>query len=261
LSAGESLCGPESALVGHAAVCGGFNWSPVLDYRFQANPSIVSASRPCTFYPSAQPLTGLRLLWWCNTSVIDACFGSNLQIVERYRHWGRERKRRFLMGYFDGLASASFKSDAHGNTIFFPYGRWGKGRFIADIDSAEQLKKFISRFYMVAFGMTLVVGVTAGYIWTFIATPFVMLWYFQGIKKFLKDAPFSDEKMSSRESMRNMASGMNKYLIWFFFLSSLLFTAAAIFLSVETGDLSLGLAGGGFSAVCALVFAFMLRSK
>jgi hypothetical protein len=43
-----------------------------LDYRFQANPSIVSASRPCTFYPSAQPLTGLRLFWWRNTSVIDA---------------------------------------------------------------------------------------------------------------------------------------------------------------------------------------------
>ena len=72
LSAGKSLCGPESALVGHAAVCGGFNLSPVLDYRFQANPSIVSASRPCTFYPSAQPLTGLRLFWWRNTSVIDA---------------------------------------------------------------------------------------------------------------------------------------------------------------------------------------------
>ena len=165
------------------------------------------------------------------------------------------------MGYFDGLANASFKLDADGNTVFFPYGASGKGRLIADADSAERLKRFIGRFYMVVLGMTLIIGVTVGYIWTFIAMPFVMLWYFQGIKKFLKDAPFSDEKMSSRESMRNVASGMNKYLIWFFFLSSLLFTAAAIFVSVETGNLFLGLAGGGFFAVGTLVSAFMLRSK
>ena len=164
------------------------------------------------------------------------------------------------MGYFDGLTNASFKSDADGNIVFFPYGAWGKGRLIADADSAEQLKKFIGRFYMVALGMTLVIGVTVGYVWAFIAMPFVMLWYFRGIKKFLKDAPFSDAKLSNRESMQNAASGMNKYLIWFLLLASLLFVAASVFLVTETGDLFLGL-GGVFFAVCGFVFVFMLRSK
>ena len=164
------------------------------------------------------------------------------------------------MGYFDGLTNASFKPDTDGNTVFFPYGVWGKGRLITDADIAEQLRKFISRFYMVAFSMMLVIGVTVGYIWAFIAMPFVMLWYFQGIKKFLKDAPFSDVKLSNRESMQNVASGMNKYLIWFLFLVSLLFVAASVFLVMETGDLFLGL-GGVFFAVCGFVFVFMLRSK
>ena len=164
------------------------------------------------------------------------------------------------MGYFDGLTNASFKSDADGNTIFFPYGVFGKGRLIGDADRADQLKKFIVRFYMVSLGMSLVMGATVGYIWTIFAFPFAMLWYFQGIKKFLKDAPFSDAKLSNRESMQNAASGMNKYLIWFLLLASLLFVAASVFLVTETGDLFLGL-GGVFFAVCGFVFVFMLRSK
>ena len=164
------------------------------------------------------------------------------------------------MGYFDGLTNASFKSDADGNTIFFPYGALGKGRLIADPDIAEQLRKFIGRFYMVGFGMTPVIGVTVGYIWAFIAMPFVMMWYYQGIKKILKDAPFSDVKLSNRESMQNVASGMNKYLLWFLLLTSLFFVAASLFLVIETGDLFLAL-GGVLFAVCGFVFVFMLRSK
>ena len=113
---------------------------------------------------------------------------------------------------------------------------------------------------MVSFSMMLVIGVTVGYAWAFIAMLFVMLWYFQGIKKTLKHAPFSDVKLSNRESMQNVASGMNKYLIWFLLLVSLLFVAASVFLVMETSDLFLGL-GGVFFAVCGFVFVFMLRSK
>ncbi len=164
------------------------------------------------------------------------------------------------MGYFDGLTNASFKPDADGNTVFFPYGAMGKGRLIADPDIAEQLKRFIGRFYMVAFGLALVITATIGYVWTFIGMLFVTLWYLQGIKKFLKDAPFSDVKLSNRESMQNVASGMNKYLLWFLLLTSLLFVAASLFLVIETGDLFLAL-GGVFFALCGFVFVFMLRSK
>ena len=164
------------------------------------------------------------------------------------------------MGYFDALTKASFKPDADGNTVFFPYGAWGKGRLIADADSAEQLKKFVGRFIVIALAVPFIVGQTVGYIWSFIAFPFFMLWYHQGIKKFLKDAPYSDAKLSTHESMQNVASGMNKYLIWFLLLASLLFVAASLFAFIETGDLSLGL-GGVLFGVCGFVFVFMLRSK
>ena len=164
------------------------------------------------------------------------------------------------MGYFDALTNASFKPDTDGNTLFFPYGAWGKGRLIADSDSAEQLKKFISRFYIIAVGCGIILVLTVGYIWSFIAFPFLMLWYHQGIKKFLKDAPYSDAKLTTRESMQNVASGMNKYLLWFFLLGSLLFAAMSVFLVIETGDLFLGL-GGIFFGLCGFVFVVMLRSK
>ena len=76
------------------------------------------------------------------------------------------------MGYFDALTKASFKPDADGNTVFFPYGAWGKGRLIADADSAEQLKKFVGRFIVIALAVPFIVGQTVGYIWSFIAFPF-----------------------------------------------------------------------------------------
>ena len=75
-----------------------------------------------------------------------------------------------------------------------------------------------------------------------------------------KDAPYSDAKLTTRESMQNVASGMNKYLLWFFLLVSLLFGAMSVFLVIETGDLFLGL-GGIFFGLCGFVFVVMLRSK
>lgn len=88
------------------------------------------------------------------------------------------------MGYFDGLTNAIFKPDADGNTVFFPYGAWGKGRLIADADSAEQLKKFIGRFYMIALGCTITLGQTVGYIWSFIAFLFLCCGTTEGLRNF-----------------------------------------------------------------------------
>ena len=163
------------------------------------------------------------------------------------------------MGYFDAITSKSFKSDADGNTVFFPYGILGKGRVVADLDSTEQVKKLLVRFYMEGFG-TIFLGSIAGFIWMILAAPFLFLWYDLGIKKILKDASISDSRLSIRESMQNVALGMNKYLLWFFVLGSFLFVALSIFIVIDTGELLYGL-GGIFFAVCGSVYLFMLRSK
>ena len=101
------------------------------------------------------------------------------------------------MGYFDAITSKSFKSDADGNTVFFPYGILGKGRVVADLDSTEQVKKFLVLFYVVGFG-TIFLGSIAGFIWMILAAPFLFLWYDLGIKKILKDASISDSRLSIR---------------------------------------------------------------
>jgi hypothetical protein len=36
------------------------------------------------------------------------------------------------MGYFDGLAASSFKTDDKGNTVFFPWGILGKGYILPE---------------------------------------------------------------------------------------------------------------------------------
>ena len=164
------------------------------------------------------------------------------------------------MSYFDALINASFKSDADGNTVFFPYGNSGKGRLLANNESKEQIKNFLARFYMVSFSLILL-GTIAGDIWMLLAVPVLLLWYDRGIKKLLNDAPIADAKLSRQDIIQNIASRMNKYLIWFFLISSFLFVALSIFLMIETNDLLLGLGGGAFFTLCGITFVLILRSK
>ena len=61
------------------------------------------------------------------------------------------------MGYFDALASASFKRDDTGNHLFFPFGAFGKGFVLPSDESVAALKRTVKRQLMVALPAVLVV--------------------------------------------------------------------------------------------------------
>ena len=117
------------------------------------------------------------------------------------------------MGYFDAITSKSFKSDADGNTVF-PYGILGKGRVVADLDSTEQVK--VSCSFLYGGVRHDLFGVDRRFHMDDPSGAVFVLWYDLGIQKILKDASISD-RLFIRESMQNVALGMNKYLLWFSF--------------------------------------------
>ena len=96
------------------------------------------------------------------------------------------------MSFFDALIDLSFKTDADGNTVFYPYGFWFKGRLVDD-DKREAIKTFLVRFWVVQFGLILV-GTIIDNILILLAAPFLFLWYHRSIKRLLKDTPIAETK-------------------------------------------------------------------
>ena len=74
------------------------------------------------------------------------------------------------MSFFDALIDLSFKTDADGNTVFYPYGFW-----------------------VVQFGVILV-GTIIDNILLLLAAPFLFLWYYRSIKRILKDTAIAGKK-------------------------------------------------------------------
>ena len=96
------------------------------------------------------------------------------------------------MSFFDAVIDLSFKTDADGNTVFYPYGFWFKGRVVDD-DKREAIKRFLVRFWVVQFGVILV-GTIIDNISLLLAAPFLFLWYHRSIKRLLKDTPIAETK-------------------------------------------------------------------
>ena len=164
------------------------------------------------------------------------------------------------MGLFDGLTNASFKSDAEGNTIFFPYGKLGKGRTIADKNTEEKVRRFITRYLWANLFFVIVVGRAVGYFWILLALPIIIVWYRREIERHLKDVPISDTKMSVEESMQNMATGTPRLLLRFILLASIVSLLVSVALLTETGQPGFMLAVL-FFALCSALPIYMLRKK
>ena len=164
------------------------------------------------------------------------------------------------MGLFDGLTNASFKSDAEGNTIFFPFGKLGKGRAIADRNTEEKVRRFITRYLWANLFFVIVVGRAVGVFWILLALPIIIAWYRREIERHLKDAPTSDTKMSVEESMQNMATGTPRLLLRLMLFASIFSLLGSLALFIETGQTGFMLAVLFFS-LCSALPIYMLRSK
>ena len=144
------------------------------------------------------------------------------------------------MGYFEGLADASFKEDSNGNTVFYPWGVLGKGRILPDETTKTKLRKFIILYYQISLPLIILLVITR--VW-WLAVLFALasfLWFFFQSKKITKDCEISNEKLTVKESYRNSARSHNKIMLWFLLLISLLFVFSGVYLFVK-GTLFIGL--------------------
>lgn len=165
------------------------------------------------------------------------------------------------MGYFDGLTDASFKKDAQGSDLFFPWGIFGSGYVIESELQKNQIRNFIKNTYIMTFSVLAIIQVFVGSWLNLVLLPIYYIWYYRAIDKMTQNLQRSNEKLTSSESYKNSARSHNLRTLILCELGSLGFIAIGLWLIKSGKELLIGYASLGFFGFCAVVIAYMIFAK
>jgi len=164
------------------------------------------------------------------------------------------------MGYFEGLADASFKKDSSGNSVFYAWGVLGKGRVLPDETTKTKLRKFVIRYYQIMLPIAILLGIFRLWIPAILVLTLLTLGFYFYVNQVTKDCPICTEKLTLKESYKNSAESHSTLMLWFMLLASLLFVLGGVWMFIK-GKLFIGLGSVVFFGLCSAVFILMLKVK
>jgi hypothetical protein len=164
------------------------------------------------------------------------------------------------MGYFDGLADASFKQDSNGNSVFYPWGVMGKGRILPDEATKTKLRKFVIRYYQIILPIAILLGIFRLWLPAFVILTALTLGFYFYIGQLTKNCPVCTEKLTLKESYKNSANSHNTLMLWLMLAASLLFVVGGMWMFIK-GRLFLGLGVVVFFGLCSAAFILMIKVK
>jgi hypothetical protein len=164
------------------------------------------------------------------------------------------------MGYFEGLADASFKEDGNGNNVFYPWGVLGKGRVLPDEATKIKLRIFVIRYYQIILPIGILLGIFKLWLPATVALIVLTLGFYLYVNQLTKDCPVCTEKLTLKESYKNSANSHNTLMLWLMLFASLLFVLGGIWLFFK-GRLFIGLGSVVFFGLCSAVFILVLKIK
>ncbi|HUK99433.1 MAG TPA: hypothetical protein VLX29_01115 [Nitrospirota bacterium] len=131
------------------------------------------------------------------------------------------------MGYFDGLADVSFKTDEQGKTIFYPWGIFGKGYIIPE-DKKDRFRFTIKRYLQMCVPLTFVFSIFLNLLlFFFIILPlYFVIW----VKTSTRGLATSSDKFTLAAATNKFARKYNWATFWFLEIISFLFILAGIFI-------------------------------
>ncbi len=165
------------------------------------------------------------------------------------------------MGYFDGLAEASFKKDSLGRNLFFPYGALGSGFILESEEHKNKIRKFFKIIYIILLPTIIVIQIAVGFWLNLALIPFFHIWFYFTMKKITRNLTSSNEKLKIAESFKNSARSQSLAILIALEISSLVFFAAGILILVKNIDLIMGLLITAFYGLCAVVIGRMIIYK
>lgn len=164
------------------------------------------------------------------------------------------------MGYFDALASSSFKEAKSGKLAFYPWGRFGKGYELETEEQHQTLRRSIIRYYMFVLPVSVFAAVGFG-VYGLLAIPVVVLPYLFMVPRMTKGLSRTDERLTFKDSYEAQAKRHSPVMLWALFLVSLAFTAGGVFLVGKPESFLIALLCIVLFGACTIVFAWMLLAR
>lgn len=171
------------------------------------------------------------------------------------------------MRYLDNLIDRNFRKNKNGNTVFFPWGIFGRGRVLPDESTEARIRGWVRRNYFVfvpiAIGVAVISSIV-GWAWSFLLVPVCGVWVHVGTKSLVSGLPYSDERVTLKDFYATEAERHNKFILSIYLLGAVLFVLLGIYEAATSRSLSettLGLFVIVFSGVFGTAMGYMLKIK
>jgi hypothetical protein len=165
------------------------------------------------------------------------------------------------MGYFDGVTEASFKKNKEGQTLYYPWGIFGKGYLITDAAKESQLRNFTKYNYMLILPLVILNQIIFGPVPNLIIFPIYTIIFIALIKKFTNGLPVVTEKLKVSEAYRNSAKRHDLFTLIILDIVALLFVALGLLFVIEKRNTLLGIFAIVLFGLAATTLSYMAWSK
>lgn len=152
------------------------------------------------------------------------------------------------MQWLDKIGDGLFKTDAVGNTAFYPWSFFGKGYVVPTGESKEQIRKLLRQANLISIIFVLVIIISGQHISH--STPFVVgiltaftAWYWWNMKNLTQGMAPATEPMTYMDVCRTMAAKLHMAVSVVVALCALLFFWLALRLFFSAQGFLIGLLG------------------
>lgn len=166
------------------------------------------------------------------------------------------------MGYFDALASGSFKTTEDGRKLFFPAGAFGRGYVVPSEGEFEKLRKGVKIYLIVALLLIICLVPFAGALTGVVLVPVLIAPYALWAYMQCRHMERTDERLTVREAIVGQALLHSTFGLWALEICAALFVVAGIFiLAADPKNWLMGIASVLFFGFCAALIGRMLIAK
>ena len=165
------------------------------------------------------------------------------------------------MGYFDGLTESTFKKNANGDFLFYPWGSLGNGFLINTEENYKEIYKRIKLFNILALPISMCSYFFGGLIISLVVGSIFFLFYYSYTKNVTSNLSQVDEKLLLIENYQAFAKSQSFVSLTVLTTLSLFFVIAGVNLIYMRSSIVAGIAGCVFFTPSFLSFLYMIVFK
>jgi hypothetical protein len=166
------------------------------------------------------------------------------------------------MGYFDALASSSFKIAQDGRRLFFPYGVLGRGYVIDSEQDFKRLERQIKIFMIVSLIVLIGFCSLGSYLQSIVIAAVLIGFHAVWAWHLTRRLQRSDERLSLKESTASQARAHSALSLWLLEIGSLALVCSGILMFfIDPENRLVAFACIAFFGICTAFFALQLVQR